>query len=449
MEKIYEKEVVKESYLKTNINIINSVDNCIKYSNNGKILFEEALKLLLIEEKKQRKNDKEENTTYIVLAIAKLCKNFKRWKILEMQIFSIIKRHGQFKKTVQKLIQECISYIKQTPDITSRISFIDTLLTVSEGKIYLELERARLTMQKCQIFEYEKKDLRKAVEIVKDLQVETFNSVKQREKTKYIIEQIRLFLTIQDPGFFLRAKIRINNIKSKTLKIFPDLSLKFHRLNLEVFYKEEEFFKMSQTLLKLRNLIKFNQKEKNYIAIEAVMACVFANYNKEQKKLLLYLKEDKHVQTIEYCKKLLKRFITHELIHWPYDSKLKIFVSNFAFTVKFSKKQNLESIFEFRIIQHNIRTISLYYTYISTKRLSEFLKISSNIMEKFVSEMVVTKNIYASIDRLSNNISFQRKENEEYTIDQWSKQIDKIVHILETTSYQIQKEIMVQKKLKS
>jgi 26S proteasome regulatory subunit N5 len=127
-----------------------------------------------------------------------------------MQIFSIIKRHGQFKKTVQKLIQECISYIKQTPDISSRISFIDTLLTVSEGKIYLELERARLTMQKCQIFEYEKKDLRKAVEIVQDLQVETFNSVKQREKTKYIIEQIRLFLSIQDPGFFLRAKIRIN-----------------------------------------------------------------------------------------------------------------------------------------------------------------------------------------------------------------------------------------------
>merc|ERR1712205_195098 len=115
--------------------------------------------------------------------------------------------------------------------------------------------------------------------------------------------------------------------------------------------------------------------------------------------------------------------------------KLKVFVSSFAFTIKFSQRQNFKSIFELRIIQHNIRTISLYYTFISTKRLTEFLNLNSKITEKFLSEMVITGNIYASIDRLTNVISFQKKKNEECTIDQWSKQIDRIIHILETTSY--------------
>merc|ERR1711976_694632 len=202
-----------------NKKIIDIVNNCLHHCDNGKILFEEALKLLLDEEKRQRKNNKEENTTYIILAVARLCKTFKKWNVLEMQLFSLVKKHGQFKATIQKFIQECVSYIKQISNVTTKLCLIDALLIVTDGKIYLELERARLTMQKCQIFEHEKKNLKKAAEVIEDLQVETFNSVKQRERTKYIMEQIRLFLSTEDPSFFLRAKIRINNNKSKTLKI--------------------------------------------------------------------------------------------------------------------------------------------------------------------------------------------------------------------------------------
>lgn len=179
------------------------------------------------------------------------------------------------------------------------------------------------------------------------------------------------------------------------------------------------------------------------------MACIFSKYDDEQRQLLLHLKEDEHVKKIEYCKKIIRRFTTFELIHWPYDSKLQKFIIKFVFTIRFSKRQNLNSIFEFRIVQHNIRIISLYYTQISTKRLAELLRLNSNLMEKFVSEMVITKNIYASIDRLTGNISFKERENVEQTIDQWIEEIDKIIHILEAASCKIQKEMMIQKIIKN
>ena len=47
-------------------------------------------------------------------------------------------------------------------------------------------------MRKLELFEKEKGDVKGAAEVVKDLQVETFGSVERRQKTEYIIEQMRV-----------------------------------------------------------------------------------------------------------------------------------------------------------------------------------------------------------------------------------------------------------------
>ena len=102
-----------------------------------------------------------ENTMFTVLQTAGLCHHFKQWKLLEEQIASFARRHGQFKEVkkkvfsqqlsqlffslefavffffevIQKLVQTCVKYLDDTPDVETKLSFMDALLGVAEGKV--------------------------------------------------------------------------------------------------------------------------------------------------------------------------------------------------------------------------------------------------------------------------------------------------------------------------
>ena len=60
---------------------------------------------------------------------------------------------------------------------------IDTLRTVTEGKIYVEVERARLTHRLSMMKEAEGK-IEEASKIMQELQVETYGSMDRKEKVK-------------------------------------------------------------------------------------------------------------------------------------------------------------------------------------------------------------------------------------------------------------------------
>jgi 26S proteasome regulatory subunit N5 len=53
-----------------------------------------------------------------------------------------------------------------------------------------------------------------------------------------------------------------------------------------------------------------------------------------------------------------------------------------------------------RVVQHNIRVVSTYYTDIRMPRLSELLELPPQETEKAVCDMVVDKSMWCRIDRL-------------------------------------------------
>lgn len=75
----------------------------------------------------------------------------------------------------------------------------------------MEVERARLTRTLSQIKEAEG-DVVEACIILQELQVETYGSMDKREKTDFILEQIRLCLLKKD---FTRAQIISKKISTK------------------------------------------------------------------------------------------------------------------------------------------------------------------------------------------------------------------------------------------
>lgn len=82
---------------------------------------------------------------------------------------------------------------------------------VTEGKIYVEVERARLTHKLAKIRE-EEENITEAANIIQELQVETYGSMDKREKVELILEQMRLCIAKQD---YIRTQIISKKINTK------------------------------------------------------------------------------------------------------------------------------------------------------------------------------------------------------------------------------------------
>lgn len=72
---------------------------------------------------------------------------------LARQIHLLAKRRAQLKKTIQTAVQEAMLFLDATPDQATKLELIETLRTVAAGKIYVEIELARLTMTLAKIKE--------------------------------------------------------------------------------------------------------------------------------------------------------------------------------------------------------------------------------------------------------------------------------------------------------
>lgn len=101
------------------------------------------------------------------------------------------KKHGQLKQAVTKMVQVVMGFLDATPNLDVKLSVIHTLRTVTEGKIFVEVERARVTRILSNI-KKSQGDLNAAADTLCELQVETFGSMTRREKTEFILEQVAL-----------------------------------------------------------------------------------------------------------------------------------------------------------------------------------------------------------------------------------------------------------------
>ena len=117
------------------------------------------------------------------------------------------------------MVQEACTYVDQITDMEQKLKLIDTLRTVTAGKIYVEIERARLT-RKLATYKEEQNNIEEAASILLELQVETYGSMEKREKIEFLLEQMRVCLL---KGDFIRTQIISRKI---SIRAFEDES--FH-----------------------------------------------------------------------------------------------------------------------------------------------------------------------------------------------------------------------------
>lgn len=115
------------------------------------------------------------------------------------------------------MVQTVMGFLDQTPSLETKLSVIETLRTVTEGKIFVEVERARVTKILSDI-KKQQGDVRAATDILCELQVETFGSMSRREKVEFILAQVALCIEIGD---WTQAGILSRKISTKYLARKP------------------------------------------------------------------------------------------------------------------------------------------------------------------------------------------------------------------------------------
>jgi 26S proteasome regulatory subunit N5 len=112
---------------------------------------------------------------------------------LTAQVLALCKRRGQAKAAITALVRVALGYATQTELPMTRAEkedLIAALKTVTEGKIYVEVERARATAALADLIEADGR-IADASEELQTVAVETFSSMERKEKAEFLIEQVR------------------------------------------------------------------------------------------------------------------------------------------------------------------------------------------------------------------------------------------------------------------
>ncbi|PVD34828.1 hypothetical protein C0Q70_06107 [Pomacea canaliculata] len=393
----------------------------------------EALDILLSLEKQTRTASDTHSTGKILMAVVKCCFEAKNWDALNENIVLLTKKRGQIKQAVTKMIQEACTYVEKTPNLDIKLKLIDTLRTVTAGKIYVEIERARLTRTLAKIKEDAGK-ISEAADILQELQVETFGSMERKEKVDFILEQMRLCLAKKD---YIRTQIISKKVSNKFFEEqgTMDLKLKFYQLMIELDEHEGSYLEISKHY---RAIYETPQIKENKDKMKEALKCVvlylvLAPYDNEQSDLIHRVKEDKNLEQLPVYRDLLKCFTTPELIQWKllcqnFEAELKTGSAASPPTHVFNLKQengvkrwaDLKS----RVVEH----VSLDYI---------------DETEEFLSTLVVGGTVAAKMDRLAGVVQFAQHKDPSDILNDWAASLGQLMGLLNKTNHLINKEEMI------
>lgn len=77
------------------------------------------------------------------------------------------------------------------------------------------------------------------------------------------------------------------------------------------------------------------------------------------------------------------------------------------------------------------------------KRLTELLDLSAKETELFLSKLVVSKTIYARIDRVDGMVTFNKPRTSNEIVDNWSNDVNELLKSVAESMHLISKEEMV------
>ncbi|KAM0201302.1 hypothetical protein ACHAPA_005330 [Fusarium lateritium] len=440
-----------------------------------------AIEKLAALEKQTRQASDLASTSRVLVAIVTLCKNAGDWNLMNEQTLVMSKKHSQLKQAITKMVQTVMTFLDDTPSLETKLTVIETLRTVTEGKIFVEVERARVTKNLSDI-KKEQGDLKAATEILCELQVETFGSMDRREKTEFILAQVDLCIESEDwtQAAILARKISTRYLSRKPKKTAEqlekeqkerekkrargeevpeekeddttDLKLRFYEQQIILAKHEEKYLDVCKHY---RQVLDTEAVEEDPAKLRPVLQriiyfVILAPHDNEQHDLLHRIHKDTRNSEVPAEAELLRLFTVPELMRWPETAKR--FGPHLCSTDVFDAQPNQSSDdnahkrwqdLRKRVIEHNVRVVAKYYTRIQMSRLTQLLDLTEDETEKYISELVTSKTVYAKIDRPARIVNFAKPRDADDVLNDWSHDMKSLLGLLERIDHLITKEEMM------
>lgn len=416
----------------------------------------QAIDSLMTLEKNCRVNQDANSLGKILVCIVNICYTAKAWNDLNDQIVALTKRRSLIKMAITKMIQRCCEFVTEMEAIPSlneaKMALIDCLRTQTDGKIYVEIERARLTLKLATLREA-KGQTAEAAKIINELQVETYGSMERQEKVAFILEQMRMTIADKD---FVRSQIISKKVSTRYFsgkeaekEEVQKLKIKYYKLMIELSMGDKKYLDVATHFIHLTEtqLIKDEKNHFTEALASAAVFCILADIEPKQQSLLNTIKELKAMNELPVFKSLLEKFLTPEIMKWSvlrndFTKELRNGIVGSIFDQSEAGENRWKDLHN-RCIEHNIRVISKAYTRIRTQRMAEHLDLSLEEAERHLSEMVVKGAVWARIDRLSGITSFEAKKLPSERLNEWSNTVETLMDLINKACHCIQKEEMI------
>ena len=449
-------------------------------SSSSSSALQDALAILAALEKRCRLGNDAPSLVKVCEASLDLCHDVGDPEALLGTLKTLTTRRSQKTKAIAALVHRCLPWVVDvdadgfTPlphegmmgGEAARDALVEELRSITDGKMYLEAERARLTRTMA-IIKERKGDASGAADVLQEVHVETYGSLSKREKVEFILEQMRLTLLKRD---YIRSYIVSNKVKRSVLdeEGMAELKVKFYSLLAKYYAHEKDAFELAKCHHNIYSTPTVQDVEtswKEALTNSVVFLCL-SEYSNEVKDMMERINLDPRLDKIPECRDAVSAYLRDEIIHYPlpYQDALEsvsgivdacevdngappggtIDIVSSSSSLSKSSKEHWHKTFHSRIIEHNLRVTSIYYRRIRTSRLATLLNLDVDATERHISHMVSTGMVYAKIDRPKDEVRFMKKRCEEEVLSDWASDIGKLLGLVEETTYLIHKERMVQ-----
>ncbi|KAL5282650.1 PSMD12.2 family protein [Megaselia abdita] len=406
-------------------------------------IFEAKLLILLEQEKNSRYSEDLSANQKVILEIVQLCVESKNWRKLGECAQILSKKSFAKKESITKMVQECMSYLVHISEKDSKIILINDLRDLSNGKTYLEIERARLTKALADIKE-EEGFVKEASDILAELKIESIGTMTSVERIELFLHQMRLFVAT---GQVDLAQVLSKKVPTKFLDEQGNelLKLAYYKLKVKL-ERETSYQNTSRYYSKLSEISILSREEKKLMIANALIFSILAPHDNEKSTLMGELLKNPIVQKHNNLKSMLEYFLRQELIemtefcdmHSESLKDLTILKDSTSYGNKV--RQDLRK----RYIEHNLLLISKYYSRITIKRLGELLHLKEDVVEQFICDMVSSGSFEVKIDRFLGICEFNKKKKCSGLLCHWIEELNDVMFKINKVGHEVNKELCSQ-----
>ena len=357
--------------------------------------------------------------------------------------------------TIGGVVEAGLALLEAAPaemgDESDREALLKVLCEITDGKMYCEGERAKLTRMLSALKEAAGA-VGEAADILQGVNVETYGALSKREKVDYILDQVRLMLL---KGDRVRAYILSKKVQRKTLleDDLQDLKVRFYKLMAEYHVLEDEPFELAQdfyAIFSTKCVLEDDAAWSDALGTTAVFLAL-SEHAPGVSDMMHRVLNDKDAADklgkLPTAAALLKLFTTDEIIAYPLPDGHQAVVEDHPAlkTAGADVHDRWKKTLHTRVVQHNVRVIAKYYRQLSVARLANLLGLSEDDAEKHVSHMVSASGLYCKIDRPAGVARFHKPKPPDEVLSDWAADISKMLSLVEMTCHLINKESMLHK----